>query len=216
MRLDWKRVPWAHAATGALSAAVVAGLLLLPGHLVGSGKDESAPIVLPATTAPAPVAAIPVVRPKRHVHRVAKPQTVLASAPVVTRAVTPAVVHVAARPVVHRAVPTPKKAAPRVSTRPRRLTAHETPRDIVAPPAPAPAPAPTAAPAPTPSAPAAAEVPASVTMAAPMQPAPVVDTNVELPDQGNGHGHGNGQGNGNNGNGNGNGNGRGNGHGHDK
>jgi hypothetical protein len=61
------RLSATQAATGALTAAVVAGMLLLPGHLLGTDSGDRTVITLPVTTAPAPVqaAALVVRKPAR-------------------------------------------------------------------------------------------------------------------------------------------------------
>src|SRR5947209_20088464 len=52
---------WTQAATGALTAAVVAGLLVMPARLLGPDSRERAAIPDPVATMPAPVVAAPVV-----------------------------------------------------------------------------------------------------------------------------------------------------------
>ena len=79
------RLSWTHAATGALTAVVVAGLLLLPGRLLGPDTGAHDVVAL-ATTAPRPVEAAPVAARKAPARQVTPQGTKPA-------AVTPATKH---------------------------------------------------------------------------------------------------------------------------
>lgn len=201
------RLSATQAATGALTAAVVAGLLLLPGHLLGTESGDRTVITLPVTTAPAPVhAAAPPARKqakKAPGKAAAKPQlqlvhvASLASQPIASRPIASQPARTA--PAVQRA-----KATPRVNVRSALLsrlvsskavraalarhttghTKHASAPDPVLPSASpatttaAPAPAPAPAPAATP---APAPAPAPTVVAATEQPADSTPTPTPAP-----------------------------------
>lgn len=141
---------WAQTAAGALACTVVAGLLLLPGHLLTSGT-HGAPLRLAAPQAPAVVQVAPglVGSP----HRAAAP-------PRVTAPLETAPVAQLASIVVKQA---PAVSSPVGDSRPSttKVTAPATlPVPLPADPGPAPTPTPAPTPAPTPTpAPAPAPVP---------------------------------------------------------
>lgn len=225
------RLSWAHAAAGALTAIVAAGLLAMPSRLLGPEQDRLTPINLPRVASPAIVVAV-------------RPAVVIPAAKPVRRPVPSAPVAQLASVVVHATAPTqPAPAAHKASaahgmtaarvTVVNRVARHPLPTDearAATHPTPAPTPEPVPAPAPAAPAPAPAPAPAAPRVlaysASTVPQTPSDDTNANCPDDGhngNGKGNGNGNGNGNaganagdqhgqaHGNGNGNANGNGNG-----
>lgn len=227
------RLSWAHAAAGALTAIVAAGLLAMPSRLLGPEQDRLTPINLPRVASPAIVVAV-------------RPAVVIPAAKPVRRPVPSAPVAQLASVVVHATAPTqPAPAAHKASaahgmtaarvTVVNRVARHPLPTDearAATHPTPAPTPEPVPVPAPAPAAPAPAPAPAPAAprvlaySASTVPQTPSDDTNANCPDDGhngNGKGNGNGNGNGNaganagdqhgqaHGNGNGNANGNGNG-----
>jgi outer membrane biosynthesis protein TonB len=165
-------------AAGALACSVIGGLLLLPGHLLTSGRQE-APLRLEAIQAPAVVEVAPApiavkhhwVAPHRTVSRrpvvvPAAPANQLASVvvPGIAPSSHPAVVH-------HPAAPPEQVTTPKTRHVPLPAEPGATPAPTPAPsPPPAPVPSPTPVPPPA-AAPAAApaETPASVPSPVPAQ-----------------------------------------------
>ena len=119
------RLSWAHAAAGALTAVVAAGLLAMPSRLLGPDQARLTPISLPrAASTTVVVAARPVVKPR---------------AKVVRRAAQPAPTAQLASVVVHPTVPT-RTSARRSQGRPalgasRRGRPRDDPESRAAPPA---------------------------------------------------------------------------------
>ena len=197
------RLSWAHAAAGALTAIVAAGLLAMPSRLLGPEQDRLTPINLPRVASPAIVVAV-------------RPAVVIPAAKPVRRPVPSAPVAQLASVVVHATAPTQTAPAAHKANAAHGMTAarvtvvnrvarHPLPTDEAraatrptpAPtPEPVPAPAPAAAPAPAPTpAPTAPRVLAYSASTVPQAPS---DTDANCPDDGhNGNGKGNGNGNGN-------------------
>src|SRR5438105_15217505 len=150
------RLSWAQATTGALLAAALCGLVVLPERVLGPDHGSVQPVLSgPRAGTPSSVEAAPAPAPRRPVrHRVvvqaALPQ--LVSAPVSTHRRRPA------RTQVRPATP--------AAARPRRLVPAEQTR---------PAPAPAPVPAPTPP-PAASPAPAPAPASAPAAPPPTAPT----------------------------------------
>ena len=119
------RLSWAHAAAGALTAVVAAGLLAMPSRLLGPDQARLTPISLPrAASTTVVVAARPVVKPR---------------AKVVRHAAQPAATAQLASVVVHPTVPT-RQSARRSQGRPalgasRRGRPRDDPESGAAPPA---------------------------------------------------------------------------------
>lgn len=193
------RLSATQAATGALTAAVVAGLLLLPGQLLGTESGDRTVITLPVTTAPAPVqAAAPAARKparkKAPRKAVAKPHVQLVHvATLASRTVrtAPAVHHAAAKPrssvrsaLLTRLVTSPAVRAA-LAGHPAKPTKHATAAHPTLPAAPKKTTAATttttaAATAATPP-PAPAPTPAPTVVAAPEQPAAPPTTTAPPP-----------------------------------
>ena len=134
------RLSWAHAAAGALTAVVAAGLLAMPSRLLGPDQARLTPISLPrAASTTVVVAARPVVKPHaKVVRRAAQPAPTAQLASVIVHPTVPTrtapVAHKAVRHSAHRV------AAARVTIL-NRVRRHPLPVDeprVVAKPAPAP------------------------------------------------------------------------------
>jgi len=155
---------WAQTAAGALACTVVAGLLLLPGHLLTSGTP-GAPLRLAAPQAPTVVQVAPgpvVVKHRAVVHLHVTPPAVNAAPAAQLASVVVKQVPTVSRPAVitHPAAPAKRATAP--GTRHVPL-----PADPGAPPAPQPAPAPAPTPIPTPAPPVPPPAPAPAPAPAP-------------------------------------------------
>ena len=96
------RLSWAHAAAGALTAVVAAGLLAMPSRLLGPDQARLTPISLPrAASTTVVVAARPVVKPRaKVVRRAAQPAATAQLASVVVHPTVPT----RTAPVAHKAV----------------------------------------------------------------------------------------------------------------
>lgn len=123
------RLSWTQAAAGALRAAVVAGLLLLPAHVLAPAPTPDV-VAFPRMAVPAPVQALPVApaRPARRTRPAPKRQAVT----VTSHAIVPS-------PPVGR---TPAEPAPVPAPAPPPAPAPASAPDPTPPPAPAPAPVP--------------------------------------------------------------------------
>ena len=162
------RWSWAQTAAGALIGAVVGGLLLLPGHLLGPDR-QSAPLRMPAAHVPVAVQAAPgsvVVRHPVKPARVARHQAVARTSPAAPPAQLASVV-------VHRSTPATPVVAVHHATNPKPVRTPRPTRHLPLPAEPTtpvpPAPAPTQAPTPTPVP---APTPTPTPTAAPTAPAP--------------------------------------------
>ena len=162
------RISLAQAAAGALTSTVVAGLIVLPGRVLGTDPARTGPLSLRVQAAAA-TTVVPAAQPVVH-HRVAPKPHRVPAAPVAQLASAPVAVAV-----VRRAAPRPTvvtrrrvviaRVAPKAAVRRRHLPLppdEARPQAPVPAPTPAPAPAPTPAPAAAPAAGPAAASPAAV------------------------------------------------------
>lgn len=196
------RISWAQMAAGALTLAVVAGLLLLPGRLLGP-SSIGLPVVLPHMTAPAAVVAepVPVVVPAKQRHAAPRRPAVVRTAPIAQFASAVVVTQPAVRHAVvasaRKRAPKPvakpqptRKPQPQPQPQPKPTSVVAPPKRVAAAPTPAPAPAPAAAPTPAPAPTPATRVLADT--AVPTTPTPADDGDPGEHDHGNGHDNGNG------------------------
>jgi hypothetical protein len=161
------RGSWSQPAAGALVCAVVGGLLLLPGRLLGP-SPQGAPLSLAAAQAPYAVEAVPVPGVVKHRHVTTRQAAAVNAAPAAQLAsvLVPRTIPVSAAAVVQQtAAPT----KPRTSRPTRHIQLPAEPGATATPP---PTPVPPSAPAPTPPP---ATTPAAAPPAAPAT-TPAVDT----------------------------------------
>ena len=210
------RFSWAQTAAGALFVAVLGGMFVLPGRLLGPDHTMPTAVGLPQTVGRTEVQAV-------------TPRPVVHHAPPRRSTPTPTAALVVARPVYHAPVVVKPRVQPRRVNVPvvqhRAVIAHVEPKAPALPPATAPAPAPAPAPVPAPGpspgvtpasvptptpTPASAPAPAPTVVVATVEhtvaaaaPAVIPENDQQQPTNGNGNGgeHGNGHDNGHHGHG---------------